>query len=95
MRGFVLTSLVAVLLLALCLLLGANAGEPGAAIAIGVIFGVGAAIPVHLGLALIRRETRPAQPTQYITHQHLHVYQFDEQGQAVQIREATREVAAT
>ena len=93
MRGFVLTSLVAVLLLALCLLLGANAGEPGAAIAIGVIFGVGAAIPVHLGLALIRRElSGPRQPTQYITHQHLHVYRVDAQGEPTQISEQTRSI---
>lgn len=95
MRSVILLFAVIVLLAVLVISLGQNADEPGAAIAIGVMFGVFAAVPVGLGIALYRRDNAPSQPAQYVTHQHLHVYQVDDQGRPIQISEASREIVVT
>ena len=90
MRGLVILVAVLVLLLILAIVLGQNADEPAAAIFIGVIAGTFVAVPVGLGIGVYHKERTPRQPTQYVTHQHLHVYQLDAQGQPTQVSEATR-----
>ena len=95
MRSIVMLTTVVILLAALAIVLGANAGEPGASIAIGVIFGVFAAVPVGLGIALVRRDHAPRQPTTYITHQHVHLYHVNDNGQPEQISEASRTLTTT
>jgi preprotein translocase subunit SecF len=86
---------VLVLLLILAIVLGQNADEPAAAIIIGVIAGTFVTVPVGLGIGVYRQERTQRQPPQYVTHQHLHVYQLDAQGQPTQISETTRTLTTT
>lgn len=91
----VLLSAVVVLLIALCVILGQNADQRGAAVFIGAIVAAFVSIPISLGIALIRRESQPRRPVQQVMHQHLHVYQLDAQGQAREVSETTRSVVKT
>ena len=67
------------------------------AIATSVIFGVFAGVVTGLAIANLRRELQPKQkPAVHITHQHVHIYQLDEDGgQPEQISEASRSVTVT
>ena len=92
MRGLILLIVVLLLLLILAIVLGQNADEPAAAVFIGAIVAAFVSTPLALGIGVYRQERTPRQPAQYVTHQHLHIYQLDAQGQPTQISEQTRSI---
>jgi NhaP-type Na+/H+ or K+/H+ antiporter len=91
----VLLSVVVVLFAVLVIALGANAGKPGVDIAIGAIFFAFAGVPLGFSWALVYRHVTKRQPTTYITHQHVHLYGVNDNGQPEQISEASRSVTVT